>query len=119
MSGSHCKKCFTKSANTVHYTVFVTRGLLLCGGGQEPKEQNEQLNGIAFINQCHIMHLVHSLERSFTVYEQKVYESFGNQLLTCSLVSYTIRDVLDTSPALHIEISCLGLIEVHPHQTML
>lgn len=61
---------------------------------EEPKEQKEQLNGIAFINQCHIMHSVHRLESPSTVYKWKVYESFGDQLAACSLVRYTMQAVL-------------------------
>lgn len=79
----------------IHYTVSVTWGLLLCGRDtpEEPKEQKEQLNGIAFINQCHIMHSVHRLESPSTVHKQKVYESFGNPLVRRSLVRYTIQAV--------------------------
>lgn len=77
---------------------------------EEPKEQKEQLNGIAFINQCHIMHSVHRLESPSTVHKQKVYESFGNPLVRRSLVRYAIQAVFsDPRPALRVKISCVGL----------
>lgn len=50
------------------------------------EELKEQLNGIAFINQCHIMHSVHRLEISFTRHKQKVHESFRYPLATCSFL---------------------------------
>lgn len=50
---------------------------------------------------------------------RKVYKSFENPLVKCSLVSYTIQQLFDTSPALRIKISGLSLTEVRPHKTAL
>lgn len=50
---------------------------------------------------------------------RKVYKSFENPLVKCSLVSYTIQQLFDTSPALRIKISGLSLTQVHPHKTAL
>lgn len=63
------KKYFTKRANALQF--LSQGGLLLCGRDtpEEPKEQKEQLNGIAFINQCHIKHSVHRLKSLSTVYK--------------------------------------------------
>ncbi len=77
----------------IHYTVLSHGTFYYVVGDtpEEPKEQKEQLNGIAFINQCHIMYSAHI---SSTIYKQKVYESFGSALAESSLVRNTIQAVL-------------------------
>lgn len=87
---------------------------------EEPKEQKEQLNGIAFINQCHIMHSVHRLESPSTVYKQKFMNLLGISLQHALRLDTPSGLFFDTSPASYVKISGLGLKVVHPHKpTML
>lgn len=62
MSALPCRKYFIRRVNALH-SFFATWELILCGEGHTKGDQEggrkSQLNGIAFINQCHIMHSAH------------------------------------------------------------
>lgn len=71
-----------------YITQFVSHGALYyvaLDTLEEPKEQKEQLNGIAFINQCHIMHLVHRTENPLQYSSRKFMNLLGISLLLQTL----------------------------------
>lgn len=120
-----CLACILKSIllrEQIHYTVFVTWGLLLCGGGHTGGAQGAKRAtkwNCFYKSVSHYAFSAPTRKPVYTVHKQKVYESFGKS--ACNMLSCYIHNpgcslIL---VQLYVKISCLGLQEAHPHKTML
>lgn len=117
VSGSLYKKYFTKRANTLHSSCHMGPSIMWWGHTRGAQRVKRATKWNCFYKS--VSHYAFSAQTKKPLYSIQVYESFGNQLAACSLVSYTFRLSVDSSPALNVEISFPSFKEALPHAIML